>query len=81
MATVSSGQTQEVSSGQTVSSTLVLNGGIELIDAGGIADATLLSGVLNDTRYLQIGAAVQPGTAAARFWIPAVKSSEWWPQN
>jgi autotransporter passenger strand-loop-strand repeat protein len=48
MTTVSSGQTQFVSSGQTVSGTIVLNGGTEYVSSGGTADATLLSGVIDN---------------------------------
>ena len=40
-----------------------------------------LSGILNDTRYLQISAAVQPATAGARSWTMAARLSEWLPQN
>jgi hypothetical protein len=36
-----------------------------------------LSGIFNDTRFLQISAAVQPG----RCWLPVAKSSAWSPQN
>src|SRR5205807_7325154 len=40
-----------------------------------------LSGVLNDTRFLQISAPVQPGTAVGRCWTPMVRSSEWLPRS
>jgi autotransporter passenger strand-loop-strand repeat protein len=49
MTTVGSGQTQNVSSGQTVSGTIVPSGGTEYIFSGGTADATALSdGVTDD---------------------------------
>jgi autotransporter passenger strand-loop-strand repeat protein len=48
MTTVSSGQTQFVSPGQTVCAALVLSGGTEYVSFGGTADATLLSGVIDD---------------------------------
>jgi autotransporter passenger strand-loop-strand repeat protein len=48
MTTVSNGQTLYVSSGQTDSGTTVLNGGTEYVSFGGIADATAISGTVDD---------------------------------
>jgi len=40
-----------------------------------------LSGILNDTRFLQISAAVQPGNSGGRCWIPVAALPEWWRQS
>jgi S1-C subfamily serine protease len=40
-----------------------------------------LSGLLNDTRFLQISAAVQPGNSGGRCWPPAATWSAWSPPS